>query len=318
MRIRNRALSSDENLCCGELIDAVKALQESMLEFSDYVQHHAQSISIYDPEHSDRSPDGKLLPLSDLLLVRRRCAEMFDTLEHVDDLDGRFTRTLTGVIALPPEGLTWARAANASKERLIAAWRALDGIGIQITDTDLQLQEQVLLRDDALEKVGRARFHYREASRLFQIFDQCPLRIGFLWRPVRPIASTTCAALCLQLEQELKESKGGDRVGPTLDLAMLRSLPTDEPLAIVDSTNTEPCANIKFLDANGLEKWRQTSSVLPFIVPAPVTCKVSASAKSDKQRKQRKDIRIEERPFLPRRRVYRYLPHARDSHSSTL
>lgn len=234
--------------------------------------------------------------------ARQRVIEAITTVRYQDGQAPNTALSFPGVVAVSPETAAALEALNAAKNTLRAALRAMDGQRVTRADGVREPLSRAALHD-----LGEPRLHLLQAWRLVPLIAR-PLQIGFTWAHVRKVSRLSVAEATTRL-QRLGE-------GPHLQmqLARLAELDPAETLAEVLPAAVHPRANL-LMDAKGARQQLRVVLPIAFIDaphrPLPPISALPPTREADPYRLRRRDVRLEDEPFLPSLHVHRYLPEAR-------
>ncbi|MDS4025529.1 MAG: DNA replication terminus site-binding protein [Candidatus Contendobacter sp.] len=240
--------------------------------------------------------------------MRLKAIQLYRALWYEESQDGRETLTCPGIVGASSETLAIANVCNAAKDEFKAAVLALKGLGrdkVNGAMTDLHRRWETVAT--AMRRLGAARLNLKQAYRHIPLLDRRPLKIGFTWsKQGRVIQRTSVAEARRLLEQRVETPQVQS------DLRRLAEINGDEPLARVRGVCPHLRANIVFTElGQGRVSRRLMQAPLPILVPLqrgerlPEFVAVTPEPPSN-PRLRRADVRIEDEPFLPSARVYRY------------
>ncbi|MAY70043.1 MAG: DNA replication terminus site-binding protein [Halomonas sp.] len=226
---------------------------------------------------------------------------------YVDGQDGRVTRSYIGLVAADPATCEAAQALNQAK----AAFSELLSV---IRQQSPQLIPEIKARlpvrhpelNDHLGGAGLARLHLKQTWRALPIAEAPVERVRLAWYASgRSITRLSVA----EVERKLMAF---DTESPhiRIQLERLAGIPSSEPLAQVQRQAPLMRANLFYqapLPDGRLR--RAMNAALPLLVPQaqlPHHNLPPAEPPSERQRARRSDERLEDTPFLPSLRVFRY------------
>jgi len=239
--------------------------------------------------------------------TRLKAVGLYHALWYEDGQDGRETLTCPGIVGASPKTMEAAQACNAAKDDFKAAVLALKQLSKPAAAAlmaDLyRRNEEVAL---ALKRMGAARLNLKQAYRHIPLLEIRPIKIGFTWSKQGRVIQRTSVNEAKRLLERRRETPQVQ-----LELQRLTSITTTEVLARVRRICPHLRANIVFEHpVDGVER-RLIQAPLPVLIPlksgehlpefVPIPPEPIGSL-----RLQRSDVRIEEDPFLPSIRVYRY------------
>lgn len=239
--------------------------------------------------------------------MREKAVRLYHTLWYEEGQEGRATLTCPGIVGASQMTVDAAHACNAAKDRFKASILTLKTLSKrqQLEDLD-DLHKRHQQVGKALKRMGAVRLNLKQAYRHIPILDEKPAKIGFTWsKQGRTIERTTVAEARRLLERR-RNSLEAEQA-----LQRLAVIPQEEVLARVRSVTPHLRANLVFI-RNGAVSRRLIQAPLPILTilspndtALPEYVPVSP-APTDFARLKRSDVRIEEEPFLPLIRVYRY------------
>ncbi|PIE82831.1 MAG: DNA replication terminus site-binding protein [Candidatus Contendobacter odensis] len=248
------------------------------------------------------------LELTNHVDMREKAIDLYRALWYEASQDGRETLTCPGIVGASVATLAAAHACNIAKENFKASVLALKVLARTQTNevmADLfRRSEKVAM---AMQRMGAARLNLKQAYRHIPLLDRCPLKVGFTWSKRGRVIQRTSVATARQLLEKRIETPQ-----TRLELQRLAKIAEDEMLARVRSVCPHLRANVVFADlasSNGVQR-RLMQAPLPILVPLegesfPEFVPVPPDPPLV-PRLRRADVRIEDDPFLPLVRVYRY------------
>lgn len=240
--------------------------------------------------------------------MRFKAIQVYRALWYEESQDGRETLTCPGIVGASLETLASARACNIAKDEFKAAVLALKSLGREkMNGAMIDLHRRWETVATAMRRLGAARLNLKQAYRHIPLLNRCPLKIGFTWsKQGRVIQRTSVAEARRLLEQRVETPQ------VQLDLRRLTEISSDEPLARVRGVCPHLRANIVFAELEQADVSRRLMQApLPILVPLqrgerlPEFVAVTPEPPLN-PRLRRADVRIEDEPFLPSIRVYRY------------
>lgn len=226
---------------------------------------------------------------------------------HKDGQDGRETRRHIGVVAADMDLVRAFQRVNATRTGFHGsvmqlrrddpgAWSALSG----------QLVRRAPDVQQALRDAGLIRLHLKQMSRLVPVLTAMPVKISYSWyQSGRSIKRLHRDEVLARLEQ-----LGERQAHLAWQYARVASLPASEWLAQVQSQAPLLRANVRFQDGS-----RKAFNVaLPIVCPRPdeparslpEVIEPNATPPAQRERARRSDQKLEDEPFVPALRVYRY------------
>lgn len=240
--------------------------------------------------------------------MRFKAIQVYRALWYEESQDGRETLTCPGIVGASLETLASARACNIAKDEFKAAVLALKSLGREkMNGAMIDLHRRWETVATAMRRLGAARLNLKQAYRHIPLLNRCPLKIGFTWsKQGRVIQRTSVAEARRLLEQRVETPQ------VQLDLQRLIEISSDEPLARVRGVCPHLRANIVFAELEQADVSRRLMQApLPILVPLqrgerlPEFVAVTPEPPLN-PRLRRADVRIEDEPFLPSIRIYRY------------
>ncbi len=228
---------------------------------------------------------------------------------YADGQDGRVTRSHVGLVAATPALLDQVARVNAAKADF-AAWLAR----IKTEHPPLLAEAKAVLPfrhphlHDHLRGSGLARLHLKQCWRAIPVAEAPVARVRLAWYASgRSIKRLTVR----EVEQKLL-ALDSDAPHVRIQLRKLAALPSAEPLAQVQSQAPLMRANLFYCEPLEDGRTRRAMNVaLPLFLPAPRGRLPDhnlppAAPPQQRTRARRSDEKLEELPYLPSLRVYRY------------
>ncbi|MBB3142054.1 DNA replication terminus site-binding protein [Halomonas organivorans] len=228
---------------------------------------------------------------------------------YQDGQDGRSTRSHVGLIAATPPLMDGAREVNAAK-------RAFADLLGQIREEVPSLLPEVKAvlpfrhpeLHDHLRGSGLARLHLKQCWRAIPLAPAPVARVRLAWyasgRSIKRLSVREAEQKLLALDTDAPHVR--------IQLRQLAGIPDGEPLAQVQQQAPLMRANLFFLDPLEDGHIRRAMNVaLPLFIPAdegrlPSHNLPPQHPPEKRTRARRSDERLEQEPFLPSLRVYRY------------
>ena len=246
--------------------------------------------------------------LQDSLDMRLKAIQLYRALWYEGSGDGRETLTCPGIVGASAETLVAAQACNTAKDAFKSAVLALKQLGrVEEKAAIAHLHRRQELIASAMRQMGATRLNLKQAYRHIPLLMERPLKIGFTWsRQGRVIQRIKPAEARRLLVQRVKT--------PQIDVELqhVAQLNEQEVLAQVRSVCPHLRANLVFaVDGSSSVRRRLMQTPLPVLVPLLLDQSLPefvpvASEPPVSLRLRRADVRIEDEPFLPSVRVYRY------------
>lgn len=224
--------------------------------------------------------------------------------------DGRSTKTYVGLVAADTEVLDRLRAVNEAKAAFshqIGLAKKHGASGIADIKAGLAARSPALLA--LLGKTGLARLNLKQTWRQLPAAEAPLERIHLSWyangKSIRRITAAEAEERLLRMDVEAPHIQ--------VQLRKLAGVPSREAMAQVQNQAPVMRGNLFFREplADGRER-RALNLSLPLFVPAPEGMipahnEPPASPPLERTRKVRRDQRLEQEPFLPSLRAYRYV-----------
>ncbi|SFX08346.1 hypothetical protein [Marinospirillum alkaliphilum] len=240
---------------------------------------------------------------------RRSLHHSLQDLWYLDGQDGRATRSYPGLVACDP--VIWDQLGSVNYCKVTFS-RAIEAIRRESPDELPEARERLAARHRALHAhltdEGLARLHLKQSWRQIPGCETALEQIRFSWytsgRSIRRISRKEAEYRLLQMNTEAPHIQ--------IQLKKLAALPLDEPLAQVQTQAPLMRANLFFKDQlPGLPDRKAINAAMPLFVLSPdgklPPFNIPSSEPPEKrQRAVRSDNRLDDTPFLPSIRVYRY------------
>lgn len=228
---------------------------------------------------------------------------------YQDGQDGRATHSHIGLVAAPAPVIEKVEAVNAAKETfasLLAEIRREQPALIPELKAALPFRHPRL--HDHLRGSGLARLHLKQCWRAIPLAEAPVARVRLAWyasgRSIKRLTVREAEQKLLALDSDAPHVR--------IQLRRLAGLPDQEPLAQVQRQAPLMRANLFYREplADGRSR-RAMNVALPLFVPSPDGRlpdhnQPPAAPPETRQRARRRDEKLEELPFLPSLRVYRY------------
>ena len=226
-----------------------------------------------------------------------------------DGQDGRATRAHIGLVAADETLLTRVAEVNAAK----AAFAALLGqireqVPALITEIKTVLPFRYPALHDHLRGQGLARLHLKQCWRAIPVAEAPVARVRLAWyssgRSIKRLSVREAEQRLLKLDAEAPHVR--------IQLRKLAGIPDGEPLAQVQRQAPLMRANLFFREPLEDGRSRRAMNVaLPLFVPSPDGRLPDhnlppPTPPERRTRARRRDERLEDEPFLPSLRVFRY------------
>ncbi|WP_412031226.1 DNA replication terminus site-binding protein [Halomonas sp. LR3S48] len=228
---------------------------------------------------------------------------------YTDGQDGRATRSHVGLIAADDTLMTRVAEVNAAKtefaERL-ARIKAEDPPLLAEAKAVLPFRHPQL--HDHLRGSGLARLHLKQCWRAIPMAEAPVARVRLAWYS----SGRSIKRLTVQEVEKKLLALDSDAPHVRIQLRKLAALPSSEPLAQVQSQAPLMRANLFYCEPLEDGRTRRAMNVaLPLFLPAPRGHLPDhnlppATPPPNRTRARRSDEKLEETPYLPSLRIYRY------------
>jgi hypothetical protein len=236
-------------------------------------------------------------------------SDIADFLATTEYLDGQLPREIIiapGLVGASLETLTVIHELNAIKDAFKAAVLALrkNTTGSWLNSPILNAEfARVVPIKNSLNRAGLSRIHLKQCYRKIPVFDKKPSRVSWTWANTRSIKK-----ISIHEAAELLHKCGKD-AGIERQIKLLQTLHPDEKLAIVQDLAPHLRANIVWEN----KKRSMVKGPVPIFFPLqaneefPLFIMPSEKKGKDKDKPLRRDVKIEEKPFLSAIRAHKYL-----------
>tara|TARA_R110002051_G_scaffold309855_2_gene382718 strand:- start:5258 stop:6133 length:876 start_codon:yes stop_codon:yes gene_type:complete len=228
------------------------------------------------------------------------------------DQDGRMTRSYIGLIAADDALLQVVANANAAKDDFFNAMAAIKETHPQrISHLKYELahrKSRFGYVNEHLRRTGLARLHLKQAWRHIPSIEQPAVSIRMAWytsgKSIRRLTVQEAEKKLSMLDTEAPHIR--------LQLQKLAGIPSSEPLAVVQDLTPQMRANVFFQEPLEDGRLRRAMNLpLPLFVPSangllPNHNQPLPYPKKQRVRSVRRDLKLEDTPFLPSIRVHRY------------
>lgn len=229
---------------------------------------------------------------------------------HADGEDGRKTTAYIGMLPADETMLARVHRLNEAKDSFRSAIDAIKALPNELTVSSVKalIGERNPAVRDHLEKRGMARVNLKQCWRHVPIAPTTLKRVHWSWyssgRSIKRITAQDVYDKLLKLNTDAPHVK--------IQIEKLASLPSREVLAQVQAQAPLMRANLFFENTLMSGKDRMAMNIsMPLFVPSansvlPNCNCPSMSPPTERQRRVRRDERLEAEPFLPSLRIYRY------------
>tara|TARA_B100000700_G_scaffold80286_1_gene90373 strand:- start:3495 stop:4406 length:912 start_codon:yes stop_codon:yes gene_type:complete len=228
---------------------------------------------------------------------------------YQDGQDGRATRSYIGLIAADQQILEHVEKVNEAKDDFAGI---LAKIREHAADLIPEIKAVLPFRHPALHAhltgQGLARLHLKQCWRAIPVANAPLSRVRLAWyssgRSIKKLSVRDAEKKLLALDTESPHIR--------IQLKHLAGIPDSEPLAQVQKQAPLMRANLFFTEplADGRER-RAMNIALPLFIPStdgllPDHNQPQPTPQEKRTRAKRSDERLEDTPFLPSLRIYRY------------
>ncbi|MFC7367841.1 MULTISPECIES: DNA replication terminus site-binding protein [Vreelandella] len=228
---------------------------------------------------------------------------------HQQGQDGRETRNYIAVIAANDELINEFHTINHAKSHISdLLTRIKQAEPNALNDVKSRLPRRHPSLNEVLRKSGFARLHLKQCWRHIPIAPAPVSRVRLAWyssgRSIKRVSVQEAEHKLLQLDSDAPHVR--------IQLNKLAGIPSNEVLAQVQTQAPLMRANLFFVEplADGHTR-RAHNIAMPLIVPANEGRLPHLKAPSDtppttRTRAKRRDEKLEDEPFLPSLRIFRY------------
>ncbi|WLD59341.1 DNA replication terminus site-binding protein [Salinispirillum sp. LH 10-3-1] len=236
--------------------------------------------------------------------IKRLCYALSD-IWYLDGQDGRATRNHIGVVKVTPSTLELVQRTNDLRQRfhlhLLNLKKQQPGLW---PETSARLAKRAQAVQGSLEREGLVRLHLKQFSRTVPILHTLPTRIAFNWYSSGRSIKRLSKAEVLQKLEKL----GADKTHIRIQYQKVAQLPDAEALAQVQTQAPLIRANVRYETGE-----REAFNVaMPIFIPTegghafPDIIAPPDAPPTERSRATRSDQKLEDHPFVPSLRVYRY------------
>jgi len=228
---------------------------------------------------------------------------------YTDGQDGRTTRPYVGLVAAPPTVMEAVAAVNAAKRRFaetVAAIKQEDHRMVAELKASLPFRHSYLHAH--MKGSGLARLHLKQCWRHIPVAEQPVQRVRFAWYT----SGRSIRRVTVREAEQMLVSLGNEQPHIQIQLRSLAGLPSSEPLAQVQHQAPLMRANLFYEEPLPDGRMRRAMNLaLPLFIPSgngllPHHNQPPPFPPESRTRKVRSDERLEQTPFLPSLRIYRY------------
>ena len=244
-------------------------------------------------------------PIVDTGWLRKALLDMW----HQEGQDGRETRNYVGIIAADEALIESIDTINQAKARISELIQKIKNLSPKaLGDIKQRLPKRHPYVDDVLRQSGFARLHLKQCWRHIPIAEASVARIRLAWyssgRSIKRLSVQEAEQKLMQLNTEAPHVR--------IQLRKLAGLPSSEPLAQVQAQAPLMRANLFFTEPLEDGHTRRALNIaMPLFVPAPEQRLPHVNLPplhppTERKRARRRDEKLEQDPFLPSLRIYRY------------
>lgn len=240
---------------------------------------------------------------------RQMLQDCLQDIWYLDGQDGRVTRSYPGLVACSSE--TWEQLGSVNYCKLTFS-RAIEAIRRENPEELAEARQRLASRHQALHlhlsSEGLARLHLKQAWRQIPGCDTPLSQVRFSWyssgRSIRRIRSKEAEYRLRQMNSEAPHIQ--------IQLKKLAAISPEEPLAQVQKQAPLMRANLFFKDPlPGLPARKAINIAMPLFILSsdgslPKFNQPNVEPPEARNRAKRSDNRLEDEPFLPSIRVFRY------------
>ncbi len=228
---------------------------------------------------------------------------------YQDGQDGRATRAYIGLVAAGAEVMEAVARANAAKAELAALLaRIKEQEPSLIPEAKALLPFRHPALHDHLRGKGLARVHLKQCWRAIPVAEAPVARVRLAWYA----SGRSIKRLTVQEAEQKLMKLDVDAAHVRIQLRKLAGIPSGEPLAQVQRQAPLMRANLFYREPLDDGRTRRAMNVaLPLFVPSPDGRLPDhnlppLAPPEQRTRARRRDEKLEDEPFLPSLRVYRY------------
>ena len=228
---------------------------------------------------------------------------------YEDGQDGRSTKTYVGMVAANQAVLDQLRVANDAKAdfaRVLSEMRKVSSTGMADIKAGLAARDPSLLA--LLGRTGLARLNLKQTWRQIPVAELPLERIHLSWysngKSIRRISAAEAEERLTKLDVDAPHVQ--------VQLRKLAGIPSGEVLAQVQTQAPVMRGNLFYREPLADGRMRRAMNIaMPLFVPCPEGVlpdhnEPPVAPPLERTRKVRSDQRLEEEPFLPSLRAYRY------------
>lgn len=238
--------------------------------------------------------------------IQQLCYSLTDVW-YLDGQDGRATRRHIGVSKVGPITMGLLQRNNELRtefhQALLQVKRQRPDLWL---DTSLRLARRARAVQGELADEGLVRLHLKQFSRTLPLLERRPDKISFTWYQ----SGRSIKRLTRDQVLEKLEAYGVDKPHIEIQYRRVASLPDQEPLAQVQQQAPLIRANVRYPEGDR----EAFNAALPIFIPLeesggysfPEIVPPPEHPPETRTRARRRDQKLEDEPFVPSLRVYRY------------
>lgn len=246
------------------------------------------------------------------LSPREKAFRFIAQFEYIDSQAPKEILLGPGLIATSPKTLLTIQRFNQAKAEFKSSMLSLRRMKIAYNEPSLaKYFEDTLSRrpteyQETLKRMGLARLHLKQCYRVLPVLEQQPKKASWTWAHTRAIKRIT-----IEKANELLCKQGTDTTIQQ-QIQKLQSLPSNEPLAIIQELAPHLRTNLLFIDSEGQKQRKMIKGPTPIFYPLedvehlPLIKPPSKNREKDADRLPRNDVKLEAEPFLPTIHAHRY------------
>lgn len=243
--------------------------------------------------------------------ARTQISNFLGQLEYLDEQDPRGILLGPGIIAANPNTIATVERLNTAKLNFKQAMLGLKHAKISLSSNILTEQLESFLKSrpekvsSTLNRLGLARLHLKQCYRQIPILDAKPSKVSWTWANTKAITKISKS----EAIEKLKRQRANQEI-INLQLQKLARISDNEMLAIVQELAPHLRSNIVFTH-NTTTKRIMLKGAMPIFYPYDndnnlPKFKPPGDKKQGNGRNLRKDVKLEDKPFLPSIHAFRY------------
>ncbi|MFY0990953.1 DNA replication terminus site-binding protein [Halomonas sp. C05BenzN] len=228
---------------------------------------------------------------------------------YTDGQDGRTTRPYVGLVAALPPVMDAVAIANSAKRHFaetLAAIKEEDQRLVAELKASLPFRHSYLHAH--MKGSGLARLHLKQCWRHIPVAEQALQRVRFAWYT----SGRSIRRVTVREAEQMLVALGDEQPHIQIQLRSLAGLPSSEPLAQVQQQAPLMRANLFYEEPLPDGRMRRAMNLaLPLFIPSesgllPHHNQPPPFPPESRTRKVRSDERLDQVPFLPSLRIFRY------------